>query len=38
VDLFREERLPVKRGFSRQEDIALDVFQENRFGKYYVTP
>ena len=38
VDLFREDMLPAKRGFSRQEDIRLDVFLENRFGKYYVTP
>lgn len=36
VDLFREEKLPVMRGFVRQEDVKLDVFLANRFGKYYV--
>jgi saccharopine dehydrogenase-like NADP-dependent oxidoreductase len=35
VDLFREKKLPVKRGFVRQEDVELDVFLANRFGKYY---
>ncbi len=35
VDLFREGRLAVKRGFVRQEDIELDVFLANRFGRYY---
>jgi saccharopine dehydrogenase-like NADP-dependent oxidoreductase len=35
VDLFRDERLPVKRGFARQEDVALETFLANRFGKYY---
>ena len=34
VDLFREERLP-QRGFVRQEDVALEVFLANRFGRYY---
>jgi saccharopine dehydrogenase-like NADP-dependent oxidoreductase len=35
VDLFRGGELPVKRGFVRQEDVELDVFLANRFGKYY---
>jgi saccharopine dehydrogenase-like NADP-dependent oxidoreductase len=35
VDLFRDGRLAVKRGFVRQEDVALEVFLANRFGKYY---
>jgi saccharopine dehydrogenase-like NADP-dependent oxidoreductase len=35
VDLFREKKLPVTRGFVRQEDVELDVFLANRFGKYY---
>jgi saccharopine dehydrogenase-like NADP-dependent oxidoreductase len=35
VDLFREEKLPVKRGFVRQEDVDLEMFLANRFGKYY---
>ena len=35
VDLFREEMLTVKRGFLRQEDVPLEVFLANRFGKYY---
>ena len=35
VDLFRAGELPVKRGFVRQEDMELDVFLANRFGKYY---
>jgi saccharopine dehydrogenase-like NADP-dependent oxidoreductase len=35
VDLFREERLFAERGFVRQEDVALEVFLANRFGKYY---
>jgi saccharopine dehydrogenase-like NADP-dependent oxidoreductase len=35
VDLFREMKLPVKRGFVRQEDVELEVFLANRFGKYY---
>ena len=35
VDLFREEKLAVKRGFVRQEDVELEVFLANRFGKYY---
>ena len=35
VDLFRENKLTVKRGFVRQEDVELEVFLANRFGKYY---
>jgi saccharopine dehydrogenase-like NADP-dependent oxidoreductase len=35
VDLFRDNKLPVKRGFVRQEDVELEVFLANRFGKYY---
>ena len=35
VDLLREEKLKVKRGFVRQEDVELEVFLANRFGKYY---
>jgi saccharopine dehydrogenase-like NADP-dependent oxidoreductase len=35
VDLFRNGKLPVKQGFVRQEDIDLEMFLENRFGKYY---
>ena len=35
VDLFFSEELAVKRGFVRQEDVPLDVFLANRFGKYY---
>jgi saccharopine dehydrogenase-like NADP-dependent oxidoreductase len=35
VDLFREDRLAVKRGFVRQEDIPLDTFLANRLGGYY---
>lgn len=34
LDLFREGRLP-QRGFVRQEDVALEVFLANRFGRYY---
>ena len=34
VDLQREGKLPA-RGFVKQEDIALDDFLENRFGKHY---
>ena len=34
VDLFREGRLP-RRGFVRQEQIALPDFLQNRFGKAY---
>ena len=35
VDLLREEKLKVKRGFVRQEDVELEMFLANRFGKYY---
>ncbi len=35
VDLFREDKLPVKRGFVRQEDVELEAFFANRFGQYY---
>jgi saccharopine dehydrogenase-like NADP-dependent oxidoreductase len=35
VELFREEKLCVKSGFVRQEDVSLEVFLANRFGKYY---
>jgi saccharopine dehydrogenase-like NADP-dependent oxidoreductase len=35
VDLFRDQKLTVKRGFVRQEDVDLDVFLANRFGKYF---
>ena len=34
VDLFRAGKLP-RRGFVRQEDVALDDFLANRFGAYY---
>ena len=34
VDLMREGRLPEK-GFLRQEDVALDLFLANRFGRVY---
>ncbi len=34
LDLFREGRLPRK-GFVRQEDVALEDFLANRFGRYY---
>ena len=29
------ERQPAAKGFVRQEDIALDAFLANRFGRYY---
>lgn len=35
VDLFREQKLCVKRGFVRQEDVELDLFLASRFGEYY---
>jgi saccharopine dehydrogenase-like NADP-dependent oxidoreductase len=35
VDLFRDGKLAVKRGFVRQEEVELEVFLANRFGKYY---
>lgn len=34
VDLHRTGKLP-KTGFVRQEDITLDVYTSNRFGRYY---
>jgi len=34
VDLMRDGALP-KQGFLRQEDVALDAFLANRFGRYY---
>jgi saccharopine dehydrogenase-like NADP-dependent oxidoreductase len=34
VDLQREGKLPRK-GFVRQEDVALTDFLENRFGRHY---
>jgi saccharopine dehydrogenase-like NADP-dependent oxidoreductase len=35
VDLYRERKLTIKQGFVRQEDVELEVFLANRFGKYY---
>ena len=35
IDLFRDGRLGVRRGFVRQEEVALEAFLANRFGKYY---
>lgn len=37
LDLHRSGKLP-KSGFVRQEHVGLDVFLNNRFGKYYATP
>ena len=37
LDLHHSGKLP-KSGFVRQEHVGLDVFLNNRFGKYYVTP
>ena len=34
LDIFREGKLPTK-GYIKQEDILLDDFFENRFGKIY---
>ncbi|NBO37257.1 saccharopine dehydrogenase family protein [bacterium] len=34
VDLHHEKKIPSK-GFVRQEDVPLDIFLNNRFGKYY---
>jgi saccharopine dehydrogenase-like NADP-dependent oxidoreductase len=34
VDLHREGAIP-KTGFIRQEDVSLDAFLANRFGRYY---
>jgi saccharopine dehydrogenase-like NADP-dependent oxidoreductase len=35
IDLFREGKLPVTSGFVKQEEVGLDTFLANRFGKYY---
>jgi saccharopine dehydrogenase-like NADP-dependent oxidoreductase len=35
IDLHFHNKLGVTQGFVRQEDVALDVFLANRFGKYY---
>lgn len=37
VDLLAEGKIPQK-GFVRQEDVNLNDFLENRFGRYYVQP
>jgi saccharopine dehydrogenase-like NADP-dependent oxidoreductase len=37
LDLFANGKLP-DRGFVKQEQVALDAFLANRFGKYYVCP
>jgi saccharopine dehydrogenase-like NADP-dependent oxidoreductase len=37
LDLHHSGKLPTS-GFVRQEHVGLDVFLNNRFGKYYVTP
>ena len=34
VDLMRDGALPA-RGFLRQEDVLLEDFLANRFGRYY---
>lgn len=34
VDLFKNKKLPSK-GFIKQEDIDLEAFLDNRFGKFY---
>ncbi len=34
VDLMRDGALPA-RGFLHQDDVALEVFLANRFGRYY---
>jgi saccharopine dehydrogenase-like NADP-dependent oxidoreductase len=36
VDLHREGKLP-KTGFVRQEDVSLEVFLANRFGRHYTS-
>ena len=36
LDLLLDGRLP-QQGFVRQEDIPLDAFLDNRFGRHYVT-
>jgi len=35
VDLLREDKLTVARGFVRQESVPLETFLANRFGRYY---
>ncbi len=37
LDLLAEGLLPP-RGFLRQEDIGLELFLNNRFGRYYASP
>ena len=37
LDLLRTGALPTS-GFVRQEEIALDLFLANRFGRYYASP
>ena len=37
LDLLREGKLPT-RGFLKQEDIPLELFLANRFGRYYASP
>ena len=37
LDLLSEGRLP-DHGFLKQEDIGLDLFLANRFGRYYASP
>ena len=37
LDLLGEGKLPQK-GFLRQEDIGLELFLANRFGRYYASP
>jgi len=37
LDMLADGSLPA-RGFVRQEDIPLDAFLKNRFGRYYATP
>ncbi len=34
VDLMRDGEIPA-RGFLRQEDVPLEAFLANRFGRYY---
>lgn len=36
VDLHRQGKLP-KTGFVRQEDVSLEVFLANRFGRHYIS-
>ncbi len=37
LDLLRDGALPA-RGFVRQEEIALELFLDNRFGRHYASP